>query len=108
MARRSKQANFVSLNLRLPPDLHKKLVKAAGPTSSLNSEIIRRLQLTYDAPEMEQLKQEILAAGTKLTNDARGMAEQQKRIIERLKEVEELLRERAGRAVPSPSNSNDL
>jgi hypothetical protein len=28
----------------LPPELHRKLVKAAGPASSLNSEIVRRLE----------------------------------------------------------------
>jgi Arc-like DNA binding domain len=47
MTRRAKQASFVALNLRLPPDLHQELVKAAGSTRSLNAEILERLQASF-------------------------------------------------------------
>ena len=97
MARRSKQANFVALNLRLPPDLHKKLVKSAGPTSSLNSEIIRRLQLSYDdAPEWEELKRDILASQETIQR----VEEKYDRVTKALNAVEEYIR---NRVIPSPS-----
>jgi Arc-like DNA binding domain len=46
-----KRAKTVSINLRLPADLHKKLVEAAADTSppkSLNSEILARLFESFD------------------------------------------------------------
>jgi hypothetical protein len=58
MAKRPKQANFVSLNVRLPPELHKKLVTAAGLASSLNSEIIRRLEAGFALDTLETMHPE--------------------------------------------------
>jgi hypothetical protein len=78
MARRPRQADFVSLNLRLPPKLHKELVKAAGPASSLNSEILRRLQGSIDAEESVQ----------KVTDMARNIEENAERIMERAQRLE--------------------
>jgi hypothetical protein len=49
MARRAKQTDFVALNVRLPPELHKKLASATGSTRSLNSEIVERLQHSFGA-----------------------------------------------------------
>jgi hypothetical protein len=48
MTKRAKQADFVALNLRLPPDLHGKLREAAGTTRSLNAEILERLQRSFE------------------------------------------------------------
>jgi hypothetical protein len=101
----------------LPPELHKKLVKAAGLTSSLNSEIIRRLQRSYDADELAEMTQIMEAARKQIVKEAMGTVETQRRIqeqlvevVKRVQEVEALVRERSetGRSVPSSSNSNDL
>ena len=54
MARRAKQTKFVALNLRLPPELHKELVEAAGNTRSLNAEILGRLKRSFE-PEVKVL-----------------------------------------------------
>lgn len=48
MAKKAKQAAFVALNVRLPPDLHKRLREAAGTTRSLNAEILDRLQKSFE------------------------------------------------------------
>jgi hypothetical protein len=48
MAKQAKHAAFVALNLRLPPDLHKRLREAAGTTRSLNAEILDRLQKSFE------------------------------------------------------------
>ncbi len=55
-----KQAKTVSINLRLPFDLHKKLVEAAGdasPPKSLNSEILSRLFASFDGATEVQLQE---------------------------------------------------
>ena len=55
----------VSINLRLPADLHKKLVQSAGaasPANSLNSEILARLFESFDratAAEVQELEQKV-------------------------------------------------
>lgn len=42
------------ITLRLPPDLHRKLVDAAGLAGrSLNTEIVRRLYSTFGTPGRE-------------------------------------------------------
>ena len=46
----------ISINLRLPVDLHKKLVEAAAsssPTNSLNSEILSRLFESFELAGLE-------------------------------------------------------
>jgi len=48
MSRRAKQAGFIALNVRLPPNLHKSLRQAAGTTRSLNAEILDRLQRSFE------------------------------------------------------------
>jgi hypothetical protein len=88
MARRSKQADFVSLNLRLPPELHKELVKAAGTLSSLNSEIIRRLQGNFD---LDARDKESAQKVSKLLEDSdRRFREMETLFSKRLREVEKL------------------
>ena len=55
-----KTAKTVNINLRLPADLHKKLVEAAGNTSppqSLNSEILARLFETFDRATEAQVQE---------------------------------------------------
>ena len=50
-----KRSKTISINLRLPVDLHKKLVQAAAsssPVNSLNSEILSRLFESFEAAEM--------------------------------------------------------
>jgi Na+/phosphate symporter len=83
MPRRSKQGDFVSLNLRLPPKLHKDLVKAAGASSSLNSEIIRRLQGSFDMSEaLNRLRKEL---DEKLSQELRNRRENVQRLEESIK-----------------------
>jgi hypothetical protein len=51
----AKRLKTISINLRLPLDLHKRLVGAAAsssPVSSLNSEILSRLFESFQAEEM--------------------------------------------------------
>jgi hypothetical protein len=54
MAKRAKQAGFAALNVRLPPDLYKRLRQATGTTRSLNAEIIDRLQRSFDADSQNE------------------------------------------------------
>ena len=55
----------ISINLRLPSDLHKKLVQAAAaasPANSLNSEILARLFESFDRAteaEVQELEQKV-------------------------------------------------
>jgi hypothetical protein len=83
MARRPKQAGFVSLNLRLPPELHKTLVKAAGAASSLNSEIVRRLQGSLDADANREAAEQV----TKMLADQKIGKRLRKEIVKLLQEV---------------------
>ena len=75
MQKRAKQANFVALNLRLPPELHKELVKAAGKTRSLNAEILGRLQMSLLPPVKVLVRDpsgqaKLMAVIKKLTKEA--------------------------------------
>jgi hypothetical protein len=59
-----KRAKTVSINLRLPADLHKKLVQAGAsnsPPSSLNSEILSRLFESFDRPTVAALEKKVNA-----------------------------------------------
>ena len=62
MAKRAKQASFVALNVRLPPDLHTRLREAAGATRSLNSEILDRLQKSFEGDKQQSLWAKLIAA----------------------------------------------
>jgi len=57
----AKQDDFVRITLRLPPDLHKQLIEAAG-ASSLNAEIVARLERSFFAdsyPGTKEFDQEV-------------------------------------------------
>ena len=60
-----KRKTSVSINLRLPADLHKKLVQAArsaSPANSLNSEVLARLFESFDkvsTAEVQELEQKV-------------------------------------------------
>ena len=57
-----KRAKTVSINLRLPADLHKKLVEAGAsnsPPSSLNSEILSRLFESFERPTVAALEKQV-------------------------------------------------
>jgi hypothetical protein len=59
----------VSINLRLPADLHRKLVEEAAsrsPVTSLNSEILSRLFESFARPGLTQLEKKLdeMAADT--------------------------------------------
>jgi len=54
----SRRAKTVSINLRLPADLHKALVEAGSsnsPPTSLNSEILSRLYESFERPSIAEL-----------------------------------------------------
>ena len=83
-----KRARTISINLRLPADLHKKLVAAAttvSPPNSLNSEILARLFESFDKPEMTELEAKVREveahAMTRIT-------EVEKSAVTRIREVE--------------------
>ena len=60
-----KKVKAVSINLRLPADLHKKLVEAGAsnsPPSSLNSEILSRLFESFERPTVGALEKRVVAA----------------------------------------------
>ncbi|MBS7741421.1 MULTISPECIES: hypothetical protein [unclassified Chelatococcus] len=46
----AKQDDYIRITLRLPQDVHRRLIEAAGPRS-LNAEIVTRLQNTLDLDE---------------------------------------------------------
>jgi hypothetical protein len=46
----AKQDDYVRITIRLPPELHAKLVQSAGP-HSLNAEIVNRLKESADFDE---------------------------------------------------------
>jgi Arc-like DNA binding domain len=92
MVRRPKQAKFVSLNLRLPPELHRELVKAAGSASSLNSEIIRRLQGSFDVAEtLETVRKQALAEVEKHLSEEKRLSEE--RMKRHREDVSKLIQE---------------
>jgi hypothetical protein len=82
----TKQAKTVSINLRLPADLHKKLVEAAADTSppkSLNSEILARLFESFDrATEAQELEEKVRAV------EAHAIKNVQEAAIIQIEEVE--------------------
>ena len=61
----SKKHKAISINLRLPADLHKKLVESAAtasPPHSLNSEILARLLQSFDnatAAQLHELEEKV-------------------------------------------------
>ena len=70
-----KRAKTVNINLRLPADLHKKLVEAAtsnSPPTSLNSEVLSRLFESFERPTVAALEKQVLGAET----DARALVEE--------------------------------
>jgi hypothetical protein len=93
----------VSINLRLPADLHKALVKAGtsgSPPRSLNSEILSRLYENFEAAalenevrdvsaQIENLEKETVARVKEVETRAHEMAQ---RVESRLAEVDELKR----------------
>ena len=73
MQKRAK--TVVSINLRLPADLHRKLVEEAAsrsPVSSLNSEILSRLFESFARPGLTQLEKKLdeMEANTKAQAEA--------------------------------------
>ena len=57
-----KRAKTVSINLRLPADLHKKLVETGAsnaPPNSLNSEILSRLFESFERPTVAALEKQV-------------------------------------------------
>ena len=73
MQKRAK--TVVSINLRLPADLHRKLVEEAAsrsPVSSLNSEILSRLFESFARPGLTQLEKKLdeMEANTKAQVEA--------------------------------------
>jgi hypothetical protein len=60
--RKAKQSAFLSLNLRLPPELHRKLVKSAGTTRSLNAEILDRLEKSLESEKTAKAQMRILGS----------------------------------------------
>jgi hypothetical protein len=58
----TKKSRTVNINLRLPADLHKKLVEAgasSSPPTSLNSEILSRLFESFERPSVAVLEKQI-------------------------------------------------
>ena len=58
----TKKSRTVNINLRLPADLHKKLVEAGAsnsPPNSLNSEILSRLFESFDRPTVAALEKQV-------------------------------------------------
>ncbi|WP_271896290.1 Arc family DNA-binding protein [Candidatus Phyllobacterium onerii] len=49
----AKQDEWTRITLRIPPELHEKLTEAAR-TSSMNAEIIRRLEYTIEVDRQNQ------------------------------------------------------
>jgi len=84
MERRRKQAAFVAINLRLPPSLHRRLVKAAGATRSLNTEILERLEGSFVLDEISSRHGISREATKKLIE--RGSLEELTRRVEKLEE----------------------
>jgi hypothetical protein len=87
-----KRIKTVSINLRLPANLHKKLVEAAASTSppqSLNSEILARLFESFDRPteaEIQELEGKVRQAEAyALTR----MKEVEQVAVARMREVEQ-------------------
>jgi hypothetical protein len=84
-----KKQTTISINLRLPADLHKKLVEAAAsasPPNSLNSEILVRLLESFDtAVQLEELEEKVRKAGDYATTQLR---EVQETAVARIREVE--------------------
>jgi hypothetical protein len=59
----TRRAKTVNINLRLPADLHKKLVEAGAsnsPPSSLNSEILSRLYESFERPMVAALEKKVV------------------------------------------------
>ena len=76
-----KKTKTVSINLRLPADLHKALVEAGAsnsPPTSLNSEILSRLFESFERPTVAALEKTALAQIKKVEIVA----------MDRIKEVE--------------------
>lgn len=102
MSRRAKQTKFVALNLRLPPELHKELVKASGSTRSLNAEILGRLQRSFEPEEkvlvrdrtreadlgvmIKRLNKELAETKSKLITASTQSLEDLKRRVEKIEE----------------------
>jgi hypothetical protein len=91
----------VSINLRLPADLHKALVKAGtsgSPPRSLNSEILSRL---HDSFEAAALKNEVRDVSAQVEN-------LEKEAMVRVKDVERRAQEMAQRMESSLAEFEEL
>jgi hypothetical protein len=87
MVKRAKQANFVALNIRLPPGLHTMLREAAGATRSLNTEILDRLQQSFDTH-----KPSVGWRAKVIASSERRTQENLKQLAKRIDELEKSLR----------------
>ena len=86
----------VSINLRLPRDLHEKLVEAGSsrlPPVSLNSEILRRLLKTFEPPSAVDYDKEMFRLfGEKRIRKLEGRVEELTQRMEKPIEFQEAMR----------------
>jgi Arc-like DNA binding domain len=94
----------VSINLRLPRDLHEKLVEAGSsrlPPVSLNSEILRRLLKTFEPPSAVDYDKEMFRLfGEKRIRKLEGRVEE---LTQRMEKPDRISGSDARRKKPNDS-----
>ena len=68
------QDDYLKTALRLPRDLHARLLKAARDSSkSLNAEIVTRLEASFGRAEMEEIAADLAARLDELHDDVKAI-----------------------------------